>query len=149
MIGELVHLSCSYTPVVTDNNLIGHCSPGSGVSLLPSINRRTLFMDTTVVFLTQSQVAHHHYYHTITTITLSQCSRLRMCVKSAGGTVRLCTDGKEEVCGEGVVVISPDRLEDWMTGITNQLDRYCVCVCVCDRLVMVMVAIQEWTETHS
>ena len=25
------------------------------------------------------------------------------------------------------VVISPDRLEDWMTGITNQ----CVCVCVC------------------
>ena len=51
-----------------------------------------------------------------------------------------------------MVVISPDRLEDWMTGITNQLDRYCdvcVCVCVCDRLVMVMVAIQEWTETHS
>ena len=85
MIGELVHLSCSYTPVVTDNNLIGHCSPGSGVSLLPSINRRTLFMDTTVVFLTQSQVAHHHYYHTITTITLSQCSRLRMCVTISAG----------------------------------------------------------------
>ena len=72
-----------------------------------------------------------------------QCSRLRMCVKSAGGTVRLCTDGKEEVCGEGVVVISPDR------QVVGQVLCVCVCVCVCDRLVMVMVAIQEWTETHS
>ena len=48
-----------------------------------------------------------------------------MCVKSAGGTVKLCADGREEdVCGDGVVVISPDRLEDWMAAITDQLDRY-------------------------
>ena len=45
--------------------------------------------------------------------------------------VMVCYVTGRPLCGEGVVVISPDRLEDWMTGITNQLDRYCVCVCVC------------------
>ena len=56
-----------------------------------------------------------------------QYSRLQLCLKSAGGTVKLCTEEDshcEAICEKKSIVITPDQVQEWMQKIFDQLDRF-------------------------